>query len=298
MKSSELNSTSTPSIGINVRSDGNLHYADLIVDGKKYYETRNTDSLRPYVGKRVAIVRTGAGPATAIGEVSIGEPIKVNAFKFRQLEKKHRVPEGSKFDIKLDGEKYLYPMNDPVRWDNEKPVKNRGIIARKVDEDILNEYRSRILDYLYKKLPTWPEYIVKDFIYQSFKRKTFSSDDDIDAMIERVIYYTGLEADSKWTFYPKFDFNMDIWEPLTEKQLDERIGGAIKMFVNKDAERHDTQAKLLKQHGISQEPVILIRRPDGYELLEGWHRTIQHFKEYPEGFTGPAWVAVSDSPTM
>jgi hypothetical protein len=25
-------------------------------------------------------------------------------------------------------------------------------------------------------------------------------------------------------------------------------------------------------------------------LIEGWHRTIQHLKEFPQGYTGPAWV--------
>ena len=56
-----------PNIGINVRSDRNVDYADLIVDGRKRLETRNTDSLRPYVGRRVSIVKTGRGKAMAIG---------------------------------------------------------------------------------------------------------------------------------------------------------------------------------------------------------------------------------------
>jgi len=68
----------TPTIGINVRSDGDIDYASLIVDGKKKYESRKTDSLRPYVGKTVGIVRTGNGPAVAIGQVTIGEPIIVD----------------------------------------------------------------------------------------------------------------------------------------------------------------------------------------------------------------------------
>jgi hypothetical protein len=48
-----------------------------------------------------------------------------------------------------------------------------------------------------------------------------------------------------------------------------------------------------QQGGIRSEPVILIKRPDGYELLEGWHRTIQHFHKFPDGYTGPAYVAVA-----
>jgi len=130
----EDSSNNIPTIGINVRSDGDIDYASLIVDGKKKYESRKTDSLRPYVGKTVGIVRTGNGPAVAIGQVTIGEPIVVDAEKFNRLRKQHLVPQGSKFDIDSDGTKYLYPMINPVRWDNEKPIKSKGIVSRKMQE--------------------------------------------------------------------------------------------------------------------------------------------------------------------
>jgi len=140
-----------PTIGINVRSDGNIDYASLIVDGKKKYESRRTDSLRPYVGKTVGIVRTGNGPAVAIGQVTIGEPIEVDVEKFNKLRNQHLVPQGSKFDIEGASTKYLYPMINPVRWDNEKPIKSKGIVSRKIDEaklsvDVPNE------DWLQEKI--------------------------------------------------------------------------------------------------------------------------------------------------
>jgi predicted transcriptional regulator len=138
----EDSSNNIPTIGINVRSDGDIDYASLIVDGKKKYESRKTDSLRPYVGKTVGIVRTGNGPAVAIGQVTIGEPIVVDAEKFNRLRKQHLVPQGSKFDIDSDGTKYLYPMINPVRWDNEKPIKNKGIVSRKMQEQgVAEDYK-------------------------------------------------------------------------------------------------------------------------------------------------------------
>jgi hypothetical protein len=120
-------------MGINVRSDSKagIRYADEIVDGNKKYETRDSDSLRPYVGKRVAIVRTGEGPAKAIGEVTVGEPIVADRDMFHKMRPHHLVPEGSMFDIKPGSQKYLYPMHDPVRFDAEKGV-GAGIVARKV----------------------------------------------------------------------------------------------------------------------------------------------------------------------
>lgn len=130
----EGENNNTPPIGINIRTDGDIDYASLIVDGKKKYESRKSDSLRPYVGKTVGIVRTGNGPAVAIGQVTIGEPIVVDAEKFNKLRKQHLVPQGSKFDIDVDGTKYLYPMINPVRWDNEKLIKHKGIVSRKITE--------------------------------------------------------------------------------------------------------------------------------------------------------------------
>ena len=119
-------------MGVNVASDRkhNLNYADLIVDGHKTIESRNSDTLRPYVGKRVAIVRTGSGKAKAIGEVTIGEPIVANKKQFRNMESHHLVPEGSTFDIKTPT-KHMYPLSEPVRYDEERDV-GRGNLSRKV----------------------------------------------------------------------------------------------------------------------------------------------------------------------
>jgi hypothetical protein len=118
-------------IGINVRSDkaAGRSYADLIVDGRKALESRASDSLRPYVGKRVAIVRTGQGKARAIGAVTVGEPILVDVETFHALQPQHLVPPGSAFDATAP--KYLYPMINPERFDVEYPV-GFGIVARKV----------------------------------------------------------------------------------------------------------------------------------------------------------------------
>jgi hypothetical protein len=119
-------------MGINVASDtkAGLRYADMIVDGQKTLESRNSDTLRPYVGKRVAIVRTGEGKAKAIGEVTVGEPKVVNQKQFRAMEGDHLVPKGSRFDINTPT-KHLYPMHDPVRYEEERDV-GHGIVSRKV----------------------------------------------------------------------------------------------------------------------------------------------------------------------
>jgi hypothetical protein len=92
-------------------------------------------------------------------------------------------------------------------------------------------------------------------------------------------------------------FTMDMFEPKSKRKLIGRAGGTsdMGMGIPKDAERHATQAALIQQGGVSREPAILIKFGNGYELLEGWHRTIQHFARYPDGYVGPAYVAVAQS---
>ena len=122
--------------GINVRTDtkSDIPYADLIINGEKTLETRDTDSLRPYVGQRMSIVKTGEGEAKAIGSAVIGEPREVDLEEFRSLQDQHKVPEGSQFDIKQGSKKFVYPMSSPIKYDEPQMV-GKGIVARKVGDD-------------------------------------------------------------------------------------------------------------------------------------------------------------------
>jgi len=121
---------------INVRKDkkADVDYAELIMSGDKKFETRDTDSLRPYVGQRIGIAKTGDGEAKAIGSVEIGEPIEVDEKMFRELQDQHLVPQGTDFDIKPGGKKYLYPVSNPERFDAPKSV-GKGIVSRKILDD-------------------------------------------------------------------------------------------------------------------------------------------------------------------
>ena len=129
--------------GINIATDGLVNYADLIVSGKKYYETRNTNSLKPYIGKRVGIIETKRGKkAQLVGYATIGEPQVVNQKTFNQLMPLHLVSPGSKFDIKPGKTKHLYPIIDPIKL--PQPIdasSTRGIVARDISDIHYNDHR-------------------------------------------------------------------------------------------------------------------------------------------------------------
>lgn len=170
----------------------------------------------------------------------------------------------------------------------------------KITELIL-EYRDKMYQIIKSVVPSWPDYVVKDWLYANFARGNTevnnSSFRTITSDIPRIMKDMGLPIDTNPWKLVNVNFTMDMFEPRTKQKLIDRAGGAAPKNVHvpeKDDERHATQAKLAQQQGgIRKEPVILIKTSNGYELVEGWHRTIQHFDKYPDGYTGPAYVAQS-----
>ena len=160
--------------------------------------------------------------------------------------------------------------------------------------------------YIRSIVPTWPEYVVQDWLYKGRgKNKNYNVKQHYSGMeasqairneIIEMITDAGLSPNTNpWQLVPNMKFTMDMFEPKSKRKLIGRAGGTsdMGMGIPKDAERHATQAALIQQGGVSKEPAILIKFGNGYELLEGWHRTIQHFAKYPDGYVGPAYVAVA-----
>ena len=175
--------------------------------------------------------------------------------------------------------------------------------------EFLTEARNRMFQYIKSVLPNWPDYVLKDWVYGLARGDHqagvyFKPDDDFDKWgfnketILKMVKDSGLSPDTKWQLIPNMKFTMDMFEPKTKQRLIGRAGGSsdLGMGIPKDKERHATQAALAQQQGgVRSEPVLLIKSANGYELLEGWHRTIQHFHKFPDGYTGPAYVAVAQS---
>lgn len=165
------------------------------------------------------------------------------------------------------------------------------------------ETRDRMYEYIKTLLPTWPDYVLRDWIYNlargdhqagagydpqdptwGFNKKT----------ILQMIAGEDLSPNTKWQLYPNFEFKLENLHPDTQRRIKERAGGTQNPYkIPNDAERHATQAKLAQQQGgVRSEPVIGKMTPQGFELIEGWHRTVQHFKMYPTGYRAAAWVAL------
>jgi len=130
IKLSDLLKESVVNKGINV-NDKLFPFTDKILDGEKTIETRNTNTLHPYVGQRVGLIRTGKGKAILVGYVTIGTPIFYsNKEEFDKDYDKHLVDPNSPFYIKDNG-KWGYPMLNPERTE-PREINTLGIVSRKI----------------------------------------------------------------------------------------------------------------------------------------------------------------------
>lgn len=119
--------------GVNINCK-EIDYIALILARRKLIETRKRNTLKPLVGQRVGLIRTGKGPAMLVGYATITDVIKYTSEKaFRLDRKKHLVPKGSKYDF--DGRKYGYVLSDVVACD-PVPVNSFGISYRKLPEGL------------------------------------------------------------------------------------------------------------------------------------------------------------------
>jgi hypothetical protein len=131
----------------------------------------------------------------------------------------------------------------------------------------------------------WPDYVVKDWLYGKIPDNMELEDKKYH--IQHLLQEYPVR---QWRL-EKLPITLDIFTPATQEQIRKREGGSKNPFqVPRDTERHATQAAIIKKQGVSGEPVIMLKKPDGYDLVEGWHRTIQNLQAHPEGYTGPAWV--------
>ena len=134
-----------PTVGINI-NDSTQPFTEQILSGRKTIETRNSDSLRKYVGKRVGIIKTGEGPAQVVGYVTIAEPIVYKKrVEFRRDQSKHLIKAGSDFDM-AEGQdvKYGYPLMD-IEKVTPFPVTSQGIVSRKITQPTTPEVTGYVL---------------------------------------------------------------------------------------------------------------------------------------------------------
>jgi hypothetical protein len=160
-------------------------------------------------------------------------------------------------------------------------MRKKNFLTRDVKLDInsykLNELRDKsIYKQMRPMFDSTPEYVFRELFYANngFFKSTFMSmldsgeEDDIeDTFIEWI--------DLKWT-KQVISVNINDFTKNTQKEMASRGMGSIHLTdVPSDSERTSTQQDIAKKTAQGKnEPVILIKSRGGYELIEGWHRTM------------------------
>lgn len=160
----------------------------------------------------------------------------------------------------------------------------------KFSEIYITELRQGLLGLAKQTFPTWPDYVVTDWIYKNFKTNMAANQADEQAAMDWITATKQRYGQLQWTL-EKLKITLDIFDPETQQRIKSRAGGVSNpQNIPKDDIRHAQQQQMIQTQGISKEPIIVYQSPQGYELIEGYHRTIQNIKEFPEGYEGPAWV--------
>lgn len=95
--------------------DSDCPWTDWILDGIKTIETRRKPSLRPHLGKRIGVIRTGRGAATLLGYVTIlAEKEYGSLAEFVADTEKHRVRTESP-EFRFAGPRFGYLLGNPSR---------------------------------------------------------------------------------------------------------------------------------------------------------------------------------------
>jgi hypothetical protein len=124
--------TEEPTVGINI-NDSKQNFTAEILSGNKTIETRDSNSLKSFIGQEVGLIRTGKGKAEVVGYATVGEPVVYNnRAEFKKDQSKHLVKTGSDYDIRTGKTKYGYPLTN-VRKVSPFPVTSKGIVSRKID---------------------------------------------------------------------------------------------------------------------------------------------------------------------
>ena len=111
-------------MGININCN-ERDFVALILAGEKTIETRTTPTLRPYVGKRVGLIRTQRGrPALLMGYASISEEIVSDVWgdEARISGTTHSLRKGPSYGYRLMDVEACEPT----------PVSSKGIVSRKI----------------------------------------------------------------------------------------------------------------------------------------------------------------------
>lgn len=158
-------------------------------------------------------------------------------------------------------------------------------------DETVTEAREGVMEILRRELPDWPDYVIKDWIYQKIQ-----SPIDLEGKLNHVREIAKMVQPNSWRLHRKMPITFDMLSNKTRyfMKTKRQFGERNPFMVARDRERLEDAIRLVREKGMENlPPVIMLQHPDGLELVEGWHRMMAAFRQHPEGFRVNAWIGQS-----
>jgi hypothetical protein len=143
-------------------------------------------------------------------------------------------------------------------------------------ENFINEYRNKDVYSIVRPLfKNTPEYVFKELYYShnGFFKSEFIKMVNYESDIEDIETVFSDFINIKWK-KQIIEVNFDDFDDDTQDWMIERKMGELIVDVPNDEVRTIRQRDIAVQNYGKNEPVIIVKKPGGYHLYEGWHRAM------------------------
>lgn len=140
--------------------------------------------------------------------------------------------------------------------------------------------------HLKKLLPSWPDYVIKELA----NLKGLQSYGEIEGIKDSFEETFGKNYPYMLWEYKTVKITLESFDSETKNLLKYRLKNPPSQYIPNDAERHLKAEKLLREKGKPFGPIVVYDNRGKFYLLEGWHRTIQALKLWPDGYDQPTYI--------
>jgi len=150
--------------------------------------------------------------------------------------------------------------------------------------------RSGLFKRFKQELPGWPDYVITDMIYTKIDNVS-----DFNGKMELIQELR--DQIKSWNLHQNVKLTFDMLDGDTQRMMKERKFGSLQhKDIPNDLERSEAAEKVIKTKQLqNMPPVIMVKRMDGYDLWEGWHRTMAAFRLSPDGIIVNAWIGSTNN---
>lgn len=140
--------------------------------------------------------------------------------------------------------------------------------------------QKEVLDYFLARLSEWPEYVVCDWIYPTFKHDPSG----LNILLENHV------CDLVSTNWHRMNtvIKFQQFDSFTRNNL-----FAKKSEPSYSSENLEENINELGDLKINTDPIVVLATGSGYRLVSGWQRTASNFKKAVDGFETTLWIGMT-----